>query len=246
MIENFDILIVCHQKDFQKLSMVISSVKSNIVGFDKIHIISNGKLLSDDPQLVIHNEKDILNVDLSKIKYRPTWIYQQLLKLLQTVTKQWYLVIDADTIITRQISPIENGNAKFYFNQNNQNYKPYFEFSEKLKVPKSEDNTFISEIMLFNRDYVKELFSMNELNTTEDILKFIYENVDESSQLSEYELYGNFIEKYHPNEYEDKYIQSWGYGEGSHDETFWDEQRMKVIYEVYGKRYDVMSFHSYN
>ena len=246
MIENFDILIVCHQKDFQKLSMVISSVKSNIVGFDKIHIISNGKLLSDDPQLVIHNEKDILNVDLSKIKYRPTWIYQQLLKLLQTVTKQWYLVIDADTIITRQISPIENGNAKFYFNQNNQNYKPYFEFSEKLKVPKSEDNTFISEIMLFNRDYVKELFSMNELNTTEDILKFIYENVDESSQLSEYELYGNFIEKYHPNEYEDKYIQSWGFGEGSHDETFWNEQRMKVIYEVYGKRYDVMSFHSYN
>lgn len=246
MIENFDILIVCHQKDFQKLSMVISSVKSNVVGFDKIHIISNGKLLSDDPQLVIHNERDILNVDLSEIKYRPTWIYQQLLKLLQTVTKQWYLVIDADTIITRQISPIENGNAKFYFNQNNQNYKPYFDFSEKLKVPKSEDNTFISEIMLFNRDYVKELFSMNELNTTEDILKFIYENVDESSQLSEYELYGNFIEKYHPNEYEDKYIQSWGFGEGSHDETFWDEQRMKVIYEVYGKRYDVMSFHSYN
>jgi hypothetical protein len=246
MIENFDILIVCHQKDFQKLSMVISSIKSNVVGFDKIHIISNGKLLSDDPQIVLHNEKDILNVDLSKIKYRPNWIYQQLLKLLQTVTKQWYLVIDADTIITRQISPIENGNAKFYFNQNNQNYEPYFNFSNKLKVPKSEDNTFISEIMLFNRDYVKELFSMNELNTTEDILKFIYENVDESSQLSEYELYGNFIEKYHPNEYEDKYIGSWGYGEGLYDETFWNEQRMKVMYEVYGKRFDVMSFHTYN
>jgi hypothetical protein len=246
MIENFDILITCHQKDFQKLSMVISSIKSNVVGFDKIHIISNGKLLSDDPQIITHNEKDILNVDLSKIKYRPNWIYQQLLKLLQTVTKQWYLVIDADTIITRQISPIENGNAKFYFNENFQNYEPYFNFSNKLKVPKSEDNTFISEIMLFNRNYVKELFSMNDLNTTEDILKFIYENVDESSQLSEYELYGNFIEKYHPNEYENKYIKGWGFGKGSSDENFWNEQRMSVIYEVYGEDYDVMSFHTYN
>jgi hypothetical protein len=87
---------------------------------------------------------------------------------------------------------------------------------------------------------------MNDLNTTEDILKFIYENVDESSQLSEYELYGNFIEKYHPNEYENKYIMGWGFGKGSSDENFWNEQRMSVIYEVYGEDYDVMSFHTYN
>lgn len=246
MIENFDILIVAHQKDFQKLSMVISSIKSNIIGFDKIHIISNGKLLSDDPRVVIHDENDVLKVDLNRIKYRPQWIYQQLLKLLQTVTKKWYLVIDADTIITRELSPIANGNGKFYFNQNTQNFKPYFNFAEKLKVPKTEENTFISEIMLFNRDYVKELFSMNNLNTTEEILEFIYENVDEESQLSEYELYGNFVEKYHPDEYEDKYIGSWGFGQGSHNVSFWNENRMTVIYEVYGKHFDVMSFHTYN
>jgi hypothetical protein len=246
MIKSFDILIVSHRKDFQKLSMVVNSIKSNIIGFDKIHIISNEKLLSDDPRVVIHDENDVLKVDLNRIKYRPKWIYQQLLKLLQTVTNKWYLVIDADTIITRELSPIANGNGKFYFNQNSQNYEPYFNFSNKLKVPKSEDNTFISEIMLFNRDYIKELFSMSNLNTTEDILEFIYENVDETSQLSEYELYGNFIKKYHSDEYEDKHINSWGFREGLYDETFWNEQRMKVMYEVYGKRFDVMSFHTYN
>jgi hypothetical protein len=133
-----------------------------------------------------------------------------------------------------------------YFNENSQNYKPYFKFSEKLKVPKTEENTFISEIMLFNRDYIKELFSINNLNRIEDILEFIYENVDETSQLSEYELYGNFIKKYHPNSYEDKHIKGWGSGMGSYDESFWDENRMTVIYEVYSKNFDVMSFHTYN
>ena len=41
MIENFDVLIVCHEKDFHKLPIVIQSIKQNIMGFDKIHIISN-------------------------------------------------------------------------------------------------------------------------------------------------------------------------------------------------------------
>jgi len=246
MIESFDILIVSHQKDFHKLPTVINSIKSNVVGFDKIHIISNETLLLNDPKIIVHNERDILNVNFNRIKYRPNWIYQQLLKLLQTVTQKWYLVIDADTIISKQLSPIQNGNAKFYFNENSQNYKPYFKFSEKLKIPKTEENTFISEIMLFNRDYIKELFSINNLNRIEDILEFIYENVDETSQLSEYELYGNFIKKYHPNSYEDKHIKGWGYGMGSHDESFWDENRMTVICEVYSKNFDVMSFHTYN
>jgi hypothetical protein len=246
MIESFDILIVSHQKDFHKLPTVINSIKSNVVGFDKIHIISNDTLLLNDPKIIVHNERDILNVNFNRIKYRPNWIYQQLLKLLQTVTQKWYLVIDADTVISKRLSPIQNGNAKFYFNENSQNYKPYFKFSEKLKVPKTEENTFISEIMLFNRDYIKELFSINNLNRIEDILEFIYENVDETSQLSEYELYGNFIKKYHPNSYEDKHIKGWGYGMGSYDESFWNENRMTVICEVYSKNFDVMSFHTYN
>ena len=40
------------------------------------------------------------------------------------------VVIDADTVITRKIHPIANGNAKFYMNQNEQNFKPYFNFAK--------------------------------------------------------------------------------------------------------------------
>jgi hypothetical protein len=33
---------------------------------------------------------------------------------------------------------------------------------------------------------------------------------------------------------------------GSYNQSFWNENRMNVIYEVYGKNFDVMSFHTYN
>jgi hypothetical protein len=246
MIDIFDVLIVAHQKDFHKLPIVINSIKTNIVGFDKIHIITNTNLTIDDSQVVVHNENDILKIELDKLDYRPTWIYQQLIKLLQNVTRQWYFVIDSDTVITKKLYPIANGDAKFYFNQNKQHYKPYFDFAKKLKIKKNISNTFISEIMMFNRDYVRELFSMNGLYDNEQILNFMYKNVKENSQLSEYELYGNFIETHHPNEYEHKSVFSWGFGRGNWDVNFWSEQKIKVMIDVFGKDCDLMSFHTYN
>ena len=245
MIENFDVLIVCHEKDFHKLPIVIQSIKQNIMGFDKIHIISNVDYTFEDERVIIHNEKNVLEIDLSKIKYRPNWIYQQLIKLLQNVTRQWYFVIDADTVITRKIHPIANGNAKFYMNQNEQNFEPYFNFTKKLKVKKIINRTFISEVMMFNRDYIKELFSSNGLKTNDEIINFMYKNIKENSHLSEYELYGNFISKHHPNEYEIKEIKSWGFGKGNYDVNFWNPHRISVIMDVYGKDYDLMSFHTY-
>ena len=161
------------------------------------------------------------------------------------VTQKWFLVIDSDTMITKKLFPIANGNPKFYFNQNEQNYEPYFKLAKKLKVRKKIDRTFISEIMMFNRDYIDELFSMNGLKTNEEILNFMYKNINENCHLSEYELYGNFIEEFYPEEYEKKEISSWGYGRGSWNEEFWNQQRIKVIFDVYGRDYDLMSFHTY-
>jgi hypothetical protein len=246
MIDNFDVLIVSHEKDFNKLPLVIQSIKNNIIGFDKIHIITNADFFINDERVVVHNEKNILDADFGKFKYRPNWCYQQLIKLLQNVTRDWYLVIDADTIITRMLTPIANGNAKFYINQNEQNFKPYFNFAKKLKINKIVNETFISEIMMFNRQYVKELFSLNNLKTNDEILNFMYKNITEKSQLSEYELYGNFISKYHPDEYETKKIFSWGFGRGNFDVNFWNPQRISVMIDVYGKDHDLMTFHTYN
>jgi hypothetical protein len=245
-IKSFDVLIVCHSKDFHKLPTVIKFVKTNVLNFKKIHIITNVEPNFQEDNVIFHNEKNILPVDFDKIKYRPTWTYQQLLKLLQNVTQDWFLSIDADTLITRQINPIANGNAKFYINQNDQEYEPYFNFCKKLKVSKVKEHTFISEIMMFNRSFIKEMFSKADLKTNNDILNFIYDTVEDSCHLSEFELYGNFIESTYPNEYETKDIKGWGFGMGSYDIDFWNQNRMTVIFEVYGIHYDVMSFHTYN
>jgi hypothetical protein len=245
MITSFDVLIVCHEKDYPKLPVVISSIKSNVESFNKIHIITNTDLTIDDSTVVVHHEKNVLDINLKKLKYRPTWIYQQLLKLLQNVTQEWYLVIDADTVVTNKLMPIVNGKGRFYFNQNEQNYEPYFDFAKKLKIKKVVENTFISEIMLFNQNYVKELFSTCGLNSNQQIVEFMYENIKEKSHLSEYELYGNFIQANFPNEYDAEEIYSWGLGKGSWDTNFWNQQRMEIMIEAFGKDYDLMSFHTF-
>jgi len=198
--EKFDVLIVSHKKDFYKLPFLIGSIKKNVIGYDKIHIIVNDTLVINDEEVVVHYEQDILKVEIPKLGYHDCWIYQQLLKLLQIVTKEWYLVIDSDVYINNKINPFLNDKPNFFIG-NNQYNAPYFHFmKEKLNIDKKFNHSFISELMLFNRKYINEIFNKVNIFTTKKIIELCY-NSTVNSHISEYELYGNFIETYYPDLY---------------------------------------------
>lgn len=81
----FDIFITAAPKDYNKLPYVLSSIHQNIKGFDEIIICSPTEIYLDVKQV---RDKDILDINLSKINYRSNWIYQQFLKLFQFITEK--------------------------------------------------------------------------------------------------------------------------------------------------------------
>lgn len=245
--KEYDILIVSHKKDFFKIPFLIESIKKNIIGYSKIHIIANDFLDLKDKDVVIHYEKDIINLNLSEIKWRSNWIFQQILKLLQNVTKEWYLVIDSDVYINKKINPFLNNKPNFFITNNNQYHQPYFNFLKKLNIYKKSNNTYISDMMLFNQKLILDIFEKNNILLIDDILSILCDN-NENMELSEFELYGNFIETYYPDLYNRININCKSIGKGVEgiNNDFWDIKSIqKFINENINGPYDLLAYHSW-
>lgn len=243
----FDIFIPIHSKDFKKIDFLISSIERNISGYDKIFIVSNETLIKDfsNKNIILLNEKEVLNVDLSRITHRNTWIYQQMLKLLQNKTKDWYLTIDSDCFINKKIDVIsEDGRPNFIINQIPDHGKSYFKYSKKyFDLDKVFEFSFISELMLFNRKIILEMFKKINLNSTQDIINFFYNTTTEDEHLSEFELYGNYVMKNYPNMYQIKRIFS--KKTGLHD--FEDDYNIEKINNLISNNvnYDIIQYHTW-
>ena len=206
MFEPYDILILAHTKDSNVLPLTLKSIRENIKGYNNIHVITNdpSKLpIKTSDKIFVHYEQDVLPADLSLFKFRPTWVYQQLIKLLQTVTTKNYLIIDSDMVFLKPL-PIftEQGTPNFFISSRDEFSPFYYNFNKKyFNIDKKYPHTFISEIMFFHRPFIKELFTSINLLTTDQILDFFYKTVTQHERLSEFELYGNFIETKYPNIY---------------------------------------------
>ena len=157
------------------------------------------------------------NLTLSNIKQyfknrnedssRAGWYFQQFIKL--SISKlnyisNLYLIWDADAVVLKPINFLTKGN-KIYLEKNKEYHKPYFDILEKLiGLEKQTNYSFIAEYLLFNKEIVNTIIS--KISTKEEWWDEILDNIDSDnlskSGFSEYELYGNYIYKYHKNSFE--------------------------------------------
>jgi hypothetical protein len=223
---NFDIFVPVHYKDSVKIDFLLESIFRNIHGFDKIYLVTNfnfqSKFKSD--KIIVLNEKEVLDVDFEKIKYRNSWTYQQFLKLFQNVTKDWFLVIDSDCYVNKHIEIFNGDKFNFLFDgRENLNLSPFYSFSSKfLNVNRSYNKQFVSEIMVFNRNIILEIFKNIGLNTVNEMIDYLCENIKRHECLSEFELYGSYVHSKHPDLYNYKDISC--FKTGFQDFEFeWDE-----------------------
>ena len=137
---------------------------------------------------------------------RAGWYFQQFIKLGISQSKEisdLYLVWDADNVVLKPISFISNEN-KVLHDISSEYHKPYFELIEKLiGIKKQVDYSFISEHLVFDKNIVLNL--LNQISNRigfdwwiEILEKIEYDHLSNSG-FSEYELYGNFVTKYHPD-----------------------------------------------
>jgi hypothetical protein len=207
---DYDILIITGVGDYNKIPFLLDSIRDNIKGYNNIHIISqdsNLVLRDVDKDVIKHTDEetvDEIGLDMNIIKYRPNWIKQQIFKLKQPYTLDNYLVLDADVYINKEVQLFDENNTPYLFITHNQYHKPYFNFmKDAYGIKKEYNHSFISEIMMFNRDVINEISTKSDL--IETLHKYIFNLSNDRRlnyyDLSEFELYGNYLiskNKNHP------------------------------------------------
>jgi len=216
---SFDIVILLGPNEISYINNQITNIKKFIIGFRKIFIITDITKIKEikDCKLIDENIfsefKDYISNFFKQYNgksNRNGWYFQQLVKLYAGLyiedLNDDYLVIDADIFFLKHFNFIEDN--KYIFTTGSEYHIPYFKHMERLHpdLKKYHKDSGISHHMIFNRNLLKELFSMVENHHKESFWKVFINMIEEhknypidsyESGASEYEIYFNFMIKNH-------------------------------------------------
>lgn len=254
MSTKFDIFLACAPKDFRKLPYVITSIAENISGFDKLFICSPYDVPTEIKarfpiMFYTYLDENVLpGIDREQWSFRPNWCYQQHLKLFQRVTSDWYLTIDCDIIINREMKFYE-GDKPIYYRGMNQFYQPYFKFmKEIIDLERVSDQTYIADMNFIYRPIIQEILDRSGY-TIETFIKKSQQITSRLCHIGEPELYGNYCKKYYPDMYVERdLIQApfVGRHQDAVDENKYTEDEIEAaIYDAHSQQYDALSLHSW-
>ena len=210
----FDVVIPLGPNDLQNIEKQIECTKSNVIGLRNIYIVTpiseficSDCIIIDESifpftdQIAIYHGKDKRN----------GWYLQQLIKLYAGIIipgiLDRYLVIDADTFFLKptQFINLEN---QCQYNFGREYHCHYFDHMQRLHP----DFTRVYELsgichhMMFETRFIKKLFEV--VDKQKPFWKTFLEKVEPwlrhgiGSGASEYELYFNYVCKFHSDEIE--------------------------------------------
>lgn len=253
MNEPFDIVIVAAPKDFGKIKYLIRSIRHYLTGYNKVYFIvpDRNALMHYRDWTFIYNEKEVLDIDLRKIKYRPQWIYQQLLKLFQNVTENdLYMTVDADLIFNRSLPMFNEKGQRIWWIGKEQYHKPYYAFNKAvLGLDRLYKGTFLADLNFFDRRIIKEMLEVSGY-TQETFIEKVTEVTSKELHMSEADTFSQYVYKHHPDLYELRRLKvddlakemssmPWNY------QAWTDEELEARIEAAKGKNIDVLTNHSW-
>lgn len=138
------------------------------------------------------------------------WYLQQFLKMavarLPDIASH-YLIWDSDTIM---LTPVEffDAEGKVLVNPKEENHRPYFDLTKTLLgFGREVSFSFISEHFMANSTYMRELLQIIEKRNQQG-KNWVYAILDQITTdnlkncgLSEFEMFGNYLQVYHPESY---------------------------------------------
>jgi hypothetical protein len=144
--------------------------------------------------------------DFCKANPRKNWYWQQILKLFcyeNTIIPETYVIIDSDFIMLNKIKFLKED--KFIFNQviwkwlwDTDKYY-YSKFIKEFVGVNQVKYGYISEYMIFEKKYVKEMIAIFGNNNYDIVNNLLITLRNEKYDLSEYLWYANFMFKNHPD-----------------------------------------------
>jgi hypothetical protein len=249
---NYDIFITLHNKDFIKLPYLIASIYNNLENFNDIYVVSpGGEKILQDKSITYLKDKDVLNIDQSRLKHRPNWMTQMFLKMFQNVTQDWYFTIDSDCIVNRPFPLFTNSGKPILYRPDanvQQNHAPYFNFQEKvLGLPRKYDSTFITDTNLISKKLIRKMLS-DRWFTVESFLEDSYNVIDHSCYPGEPEIWGQYVLAEHFNSFEVRTMKT-AYNarvQSNPGEHIWSKQEYEdEIKRMKTEDLDVFAIHSW-
>jgi hypothetical protein len=212
----FDVVIPLGPNDLQNIEKQIECTKTNVIGLRNIYVVTPfSKFFNNDSitinesifpffnQIAIYHGKEARN----------GWYLQQLIKLYAGIIipgiLDRYLVIDADTFF---INPTEfiNSENQCQYNFGREYHCHYFDHMGRLhpEFTRVYELSGICHHMMFETRFIKKMFEMVEENGNKPFWQIFLEKVEPwlrhgfGSGASEYELYFNYVCKFHSDEIE--------------------------------------------
>jgi uncharacterized short protein YbdD (DUF466 family) len=192
--------------------MQIEYTKKNIIGYRNIYIVSYDSNINIPNCITINEHMYPFTIkeigDFHGKMNRNGWYLQQLIKLysggvIPNILDK-YLVIDCDTFFLKPTSFIEND--KLLYNYSSEYHIPYIEHMSRVhpNLNKIDYNkSGICHHMIFETKYINQLIDMVEDLHKKPFWLIFLEKVTEDhrhgSGASEYEMYFNYMLKYHPD-----------------------------------------------
>jgi hypothetical protein len=213
----FDVIIVCHYKDYETLPLCIEAVKKNITfqnPKNRIFVIGNKEIQSPDFTFVHENkfykfihpcamQKKWATVNPS-LSHRAFWVFQQFLKLgafmIIDGLSENYLHIDADSIWLKPQRFLTDDNRIIY-SEGDLLWQPYVDaFKRILHEAPLNNFCFTHHHFMWNQILLKELFAQIETIHHKPWYTTIFDSLDynQLSAHSEDELWGHWLLIHHP------------------------------------------------
>jgi FkbM family methyltransferase len=248
-----DILMPIIEKDLEILPLTIDGIRKNLkhpIGRFIVIAPQSEKIKSvcDSKKCEFLLEDSLLPIAKQDIHYavngidRSGWLFQQLIKLSgDTIcSEEYYLAIDADTILLRP--QVVEVNGKIVLLHSDEHHQPYFDLYKRLFGKETKTSlSFVSHQMLFKISLMRQFKDHIEERHGDNWLTALLKNIDfsQSSGCSEYELFGQWMLHHH----NDKIVR----------EYFFNISLKKDIYKFFpelepmlSESFRSISFHSYN
>ena len=204
-----DIAIPCHTKDFDNLPLIIQGAKASVSNpIGKIKLITpehlSVELQSRFPDCIVSTDESVLGADLVDLinelvpKERCGWIIQQIIKFRMAISSEQVatLILDADTVLLSPRIWIDSEGSQILCIAN-EYHLPYKQHIRRVFGGQTNLLSFVTHHQLMQRDSVREIFGKDGKGLIEWIKSADF---NESSSISEYETYGEWMVKHKPNQ----------------------------------------------
>ena len=206
----FDIVIPIGPNDFTIANKQIEYTKKNVIGYRNIYLVCFDSSIYIEDCITI--DENIFPFTINTVVEihgklnRNGWYLQQLINLYAGIVipniLDKYLVIDCDTFFLKPTTFVEED--KCLYNYGTEYHFPYFEHMKRLNINlcrMDNNKSGICHHMIFETEYIREIINILENIHNDKFYNIFLKLVTDvnGSGASEYEIYFNYMLKYHPD-----------------------------------------------